>query len=90
MSDNSWGQEPPRESRGFNVNFHPYLDGWLIELTPNPHTVGEAFRPPWVAQFGVEGFAAGAEFTTGQALSLLAIYLEDIAAERLEASGYRR
>lgn len=90
MSDKSWGQEPPRESRGFNVNFHPYLGKWLIELTPNPHTVSEAFRPRWVAQFDVEGFAAGAEFTTGQALSLLAIYLEDIAAERLEATGYKR
>lgn len=90
MSDTRWGQEPPRESRGFNINFHPYLDGWLIELTPNPHTVSEAFRPRWVSQFQVEGFAPGTEFTTGTALSLLAVYLEDIAAERIEASGFKR
>lgn len=90
MPDNAWREEPPRESRGFNINFHPYLDGWLVELTPNPHSVSEAFRPRWIAQFQVEGFAPGAQFTTGQCLSLLAIYLEDIAAERVEASGFRR
>lgn len=90
MSDTRWGQEPPRESRGFNINFHPYLDGWLVELTPNPHTVAEAFRPQWVSQFQVEGFAAGAQFTTAQCLSLLAIYLEDIAQEKIEASGFRK
>lgn len=90
MSDKSWGQEPPRTSRGFNVNFHPYLDGWRIELIPNPQTVAEALRPQWVSSFDVEGFAPGTEFTTGQALSLLAIYLEDIAAERIEAVAFKR
>jgi hypothetical protein len=90
MSDTSKGQEPPRESRGFNINFHPLRAGWGIELMPNPQSVGEALRPRWVSQFEVDGFAPGREFTTGEALSLLAVYLEDIAAERLDPVGFVR
>lgn len=84
MADKPWDLNPARTTRGFNINFHPYLSGWRIEITPNPLTVAEAMRPCWHAQFEVDGFGEGQEFTMAQCLSLLAIYVEDIAAERLD------
>lgn len=73
---------PPMPFKGVNINVHPTQLGWVCEITPNPNTVSEAFRPRWVASFPVPEVPEGIEFTLAQHLSLVSMVLEDIAAER--------
>lgn len=68
--------------KGVNINVHPTQLGWVCEITPNPLTVSEAFKPRWVASFPVPEVPEGCEFTLSQHLSLVSMVLEDIAAER--------
>lgn len=68
--------------KGVNINVHPTQLGWVCEITPNPHTVSEAFRPRWVATFQVPEVPEDHEFTLSQHLSLVSMVLEDVAAER--------
>lgn len=82
MADNTWHWQPAMPFRGVNINVHPVGDSWVLEMTPNPLTVSEAFKPRWRYCFPVEGIPQGLEFTLAQHLSLLAGVLEDIAAER--------
>lgn len=85
MSDTPWGEPEPIEFKGVNVNVHPSQTGWVVEITPNPRNVSEAFRPPWRSIFCLDEVRVGQVFTLAQHLSLLAQVLEDIAAERRPA-----
>jgi len=76
--------DAPRESRGVNINFHPHGALWAIELTPNPLTVSEAFRPHYRTVFEVPGPERNQTFSTMQLLSLLSMALEEIAQEKIE------
>lgn len=87
MSDNGSGQLPPMPFKGVNINFHPTQDGWVCQITPNPLTVSEAFRPRWVATFPVPEVPEEIEFTLAQHLSLCGLVLEDIAQEQREPVG---
>lgn len=84
MADNTPTGVTPAETKGVNVNWRPGSDGWLLEITPNPLTVSEAFRPRWRTVFMFDGFAPNTEFTAAQMLSALSIALEEIAAEKAE------
>lgn len=84
MADNGNGDLAPMETRGINVNFRPRGEVWHVEITPNPRTMSEAFRPLWRAVFEVESLPSNVVFTQGQMFSALACILEDIAAEKLD------
>lgn len=82
MSDTHVNGMPPREFRGLNINVHPTTDGWVVEITPNPLYMSEAFHPRWNATFPLPEVPHGEAFTLSQHLSMLSMVLEDIAAER--------
>lgn len=82
MADTDGSKLPPMPFKGVNINVHPTQLGWVCEITPNPMTVSEAFRPRWVASFPVPEVPESIEFTLAQHLSMLSMVLEDIAAER--------
>ncbi len=86
MPDNHVNGMPPREFRGLNINVHPAQVGWVVEITPNPLYMSEAFHPRWNAVFPLPEIPEGEPFTLSQHLSLLSMVLEDIAAERREPS----
>lgn len=73
---------PPQEFKGLNINVHPTVQGWVVEMTPNPLYMSEAFHPRWNATFPLPEVPIGEAFTLSQHLSLLSMVLEDIAAER--------
>lgn len=76
--------------KGVNVNIHPVVEGWVVEITPNPLTMSEAFHPRWLATFQVPEMPEGETFTLAQHLSLLAMVLEDVAAERRDPTTLAR
>lgn len=84
MADNTSNGIAPAETKGVNVNWRPGTQGWVLELTPNPLSVAEAFRPRWRTVFMFDGFGPNTEFTASQMLSALSIALEDIAAEKVD------
>lgn len=84
MADNQEARQMPAETRGINVNWRPGSDGWILELTPNPLSVAEAFRPRWRTVFLMDGFRPNVEFTSGQMLSALSVALEEIAQEKVD------
>lgn len=84
------GPQEPAPFKGVNVNIHPVVGGWVVDITPNPFTVSEAFRPRWLATFQVPEVPEDQAFTLAQHLSLLAMVLEDIAAERREPTSLAR
>jgi len=84
MPDTNTTGQVPAETKGINVNWRPGADGWLLELTPNPLCIAEAFRPRWRTVFILDGFPPNTEFTAGQMLSALSVALEQVAQEKVD------